>query len=375
MIIRKKATMNVVEAARRRIINIFSNKDTPIYLSMSGGKDSITIAHLVYSLIQEGKISAENLTVDFIDEEGMYDCVIDIVKDWRKKFMMVGAKFNWWCLQVKHFNALNQLETKETWVCWDEFEKDKWMRKKPPFAINSHPLMRDREMSYQEFLDVSQRGGITIVGVRAAESLMRLQYLSKQKGDYTNVHKIFPIYDWKDSDVWKYIQDENLDFPEAYMFMYQAGVNKKQLRISCLFAVDTLSSLISMNEYYPDLMERITRREPNAYLVSLYWDSEMFHRQSARRRQLEGSEPKKDYKKLTLNLLKDIDKNFEGRRTKEVAKAYRNLVALKGGAMEMKHWKKVYEALLSGDTKLRSYRAIITTIFSDQLNKVKSEEQ
>lgn len=42
-----------------------------------------------------------------------------------------------------------------------------------------------------------------------------------------------------------------------------------------------------MNEYYPDLMERIIRREPNAYLAALYWDSEMFGRSSKNRRAIE----------------------------------------------------------------------------------------
>lgn len=29
-------------------------------------------------------------------------------------------------------------------------------------------------------------------------------------------------------------------------------------------------------EFYPDLYERVIRREPNADLVMLYWDTDMF---------------------------------------------------------------------------------------------------
>ena len=42
------------------------------------------------------------------------------------------------------------------------------------------------------------------------------------------------------------------------------------MRVSQFFPLIRAKSLVKMNEYYPDLMERIVRREPNAYLASLY---------------------------------------------------------------------------------------------------------
>ena len=49
-------------------------------------------------------------------------------------------------------------------------------------------------------------------------------------------------------------------------------------------------------------MERFLRREPNAYLAVMYWDSEMFHRTTKKRRELEG-EDKKDYRALLKDML------------------------------------------------------------------------
>lgn len=74
-----EGTMNVVEAARQRVQNAFDS-GMDIVLSMSGGKDSICMASIVYDLIMEGAIKASQLTVQFIDEEAIFDDVVEAVK-------------------------------------------------------------------------------------------------------------------------------------------------------------------------------------------------------------------------------------------------------------------------------------------------------
>ena len=113
MAIRRIAsTIDVVTAARQRIKNVFEN-GVPVYMAFSGGKDSLVLAHLVYALIQRGEIDPSLLTVIFIDEEAIFDCIEAATKAWRKKFLLAGAKFQWWCIEVKHFNCLNQLSNDE----------------------------------------------------------------------------------------------------------------------------------------------------------------------------------------------------------------------------------------------------------------------
>ena len=98
---RVQSDIDVVTAAKQRIKNVFSN-GVPVYLSFSGGKDSIVLAHLTYQLIQAGEIDPSLLTVFFIDEEAIFDCIEATTKLWRKKFLLAGAKFNWWCLSLIH---------------------------------------------------------------------------------------------------------------------------------------------------------------------------------------------------------------------------------------------------------------------------------
>ena len=100
---RCEASINVVEAAKIRIRNVFRN-GLPVYMSFSGGKDSLCMAQLVVELIQSGEINPSQLTVQFIDEEAIFPCMEDKVKEWRIKFMLIGEKFEWYCLEVKHYN-------------------------------------------------------------------------------------------------------------------------------------------------------------------------------------------------------------------------------------------------------------------------------
>lgn len=363
---RAKASMSCVDAAYLRIKNVFSN-GLPVYFSTSGGKDSICIADMLWKLIKRGEIDAKQLTVIFIDEEAIYDCCIDLVKMWRVRFLSAGAKFRWYCLPLKQVSCFNQLTNDESWITWDPAKQSVWVRQPPSFAIRSHPrLKKPGEMNYQTFLPLITKDGIMMTGVRAAESVQRLQYMAVlnlgMKG-ITGTNTIYPIYDWKDADVWKYIADNGVDIPEAYIWMYQAGENRHSLRISQFFACDSLRGLKHVAETDPDLWERIERREPNAYLVLLYWDSEWYKRRSRTRRKNEAAD-NKDYKALCREMLfENPDKYFTNKTTRTVAQQYRRLYIKADGIARPRDYRKMHDALIAGDPKLRSMRAIYQDVY------------
>ena len=359
--------MTVVEAAVMRIKNVFSN-GVPVYMSLSGGKDSICMADLVYQLVRKGEIDPKQLTLVFIDEEAIYDCCIEAMMQWRKKFLMAGCpEFRWYCLPLKQVSCFNQLENSESWITWEPGKEDVWVRKPPPFAIMQSPYLTGiGKENYQTFLPRITKDGIMLTGVRAAESVQRLQYMAMlnlgRKG-ITGNNIIFPIYDWKDKDVWLYIRDHHLDIPEAYLWIYQAGENRHSLRISNFFAADSLRGLKHVAETDPDLWARIEKREPNAYLVMLYWDTEWYKRRSKTRRQNEAGE-KKDYKELTRQMLfENFDKHFTNPTTRRVAAQYRRLYIKTDGMARPRDYRKMHDALVAGDPKMRSLRAIFQDIF------------
>lgn len=351
-ILRKKIVVDidVVTAAKKRIKNIFSVAPR-ISFNTSGGKDSTVLSDLLFKMCVAGVIDKSKLCVEFIDEEAIYPCVEKCVIDWRKKWLSIGVKFYWYCMPFRHFSCFNSLTQDESFILWEPGKK--WIRDMPSFSIKSHPMFKNGD-TYQDFLNRKNKSCITLLGVRASESVQRQSYLSKM--DFSKSLKQYPIYDWQDSDVWKYIRDNNLEIPNAYMFMYQCGVQKRNLRISQFFSVDTASSLVKMCEYYPGLFDKICEREPNAYMAMLYYDTELFRHD----KKSKASE-NVDYKKKFFDYISDSSK-FNTKLEKKIRRDYLNRVLIMGKYFTKKEWKMCYEALVGGDPKERVLRALFTNV-------------
>jgi predicted phosphoadenosine phosphosulfate sulfurtransferase len=361
MVVKREGTRTVLDAAKRRIMNAFSN-GKKVYVSFSGGKDSLCLLDLVLKLAAEGKIDPAQIVAEFIDEEAIYDCIERIVHAWRKKVLLAGGQFNWFCVEVKHFSCFNHLEEDESFILWDSTKKDVWIRKPPRFAIRSHPLVRPRKDTYQEFLWKHNSDGICLTGVRMAESVQRSKYMTSSFTSNTGLARgnmVWPLYDWKDTDVWLYLYQNKIDIPDAYLYLYQTGSGRNEMRLGAFSSVDVVKSLVKMNEFYPDLMDRIIRREPNAYLVALYWDSEMFRRSTKTRRKLEGE---KDYKAEVYKMLKNPRQNFATKGSLENARRIIQLLYKYGPILDDGTYKSIYNCLSGGDPKRRTLRSIITNI-------------
>ena len=366
-------TQNVLEAAKQRIRNVFANS-LPVYLSFSCGKDSLCMSHIVYSMILSGEISAKQLTVMFIDEEGLYKSMLEAAYRWRKIFLSVGAKFEWYCLEVKQCSTLDNLSATESWITWEKSKRDIWMREPPPFAITEHPLVPYAGYcNYQTFCDKRIKDGIQLIGLRATESLQRLQCIANMGN---NNKKIYPIYDWKDDDIWLYIKENNLEFPEVYIRLYEAGVSRRNLRLCSFFGDTTVVGLKNVAETDPELWEKIERRYPNAYLVMLYYDSEMFKRQTRKRTKLESAEEKIDYKaKLYDILFLNTDKYNIPPDTKKVLSKIRGMAIWHEDCWTEKTYKTACEAILAGDPKSRSQRAIFMQLAVGSAKKSTKEQK
>ena len=238
MLVKRYLEEDVVSVAKKRNVSIFDT-GSKVELCFSGGKDSIVLADIVYTLLLQGKINKDQLSVIFIDEECMFDDVIEIVKKWRIRFMSEGVKFIWYCLPVKHFNCLNTLSEEETFICWEPNAKDVWVREMPDFAVKDHPLLIPRKDNYQSFISRVRNftGAIGMTGVRCAESIQRLRIMAKQK-NFVSDNMCKPIYDMTDKDVWLYIYKNNLEIPDTYENMYRTGATRKDLRISQFFSIE-----------------------------------------------------------------------------------------------------------------------------------------
>ncbi len=364
---------SVLEAARTRIKNVFEN-GLPVYLSFSCGKDSLCMAHITYEMIRRGEIDGKQLTVIFIDEEGLYQSMLEAAYRWRRKFMSIGVNFDWYCLPVKQTSTIDHLSATESWITWDPAAKKNWMRKPPKFAITKSPLVPyPGECNYQTFCGRLCKNGVSMIGLRAAESIQRLKAISAIT---TEINRVYPIYDWKDNDIWLYIKEQNLEFPEIYIRLYEAGVTKPKLRLCSFFGDSTVTGLRYIAETEPELWEKIERRYPNAYLVLLYWDSEMFKRSTRKRKELEAEEDTQDYKELVFDLLFRHPERFTiPKDTKKYIKRWKEMVKRFDFFLNNRDYREIYEKIIAGDPKGRSHRALYTNFYEKQANISKREQR
>ncbi len=343
---------DVVTMARKRVENCFASAGR-IFLSVSGGKDSICLNDIVFDLCRSGRVDKSKLSVEFVDEEAIYPCIERVVKGMRAQWLSIGVEFNWYCVQVRHFNCLNALTNDESFICWDETKEDVWIRRPPKFAVRHDPFLDERHDTYQEWMKKKTRGAVVMTGVRMNESVQRRGYIASSKSEAS----VWPIYDWADKDVWRYIMERGLDLPEAYLYMYQCGTSKGRMRISQFFSIDTIGSLVKMCEYYPGLFDKICKREPNAYLAMLYYDTEMFRRSKKDGQKPVGDDGETDYREKLRQLMKEKWR-FENKATKMAYKEAKTLIAQFGTIMSDDDYRKLYEMCLAGDPKRRDGRAI-----------------
>lgn len=349
--IRKELNIDVVHAAERRVLEVFKNH-REVVMSISGGKDSICMSDIVIKTMQKYDISFSRLMVVFFDEEAMYPDVIELVKKWRLKFLSLGAKFLWFCMPIRHYNCCNRLANDESFYCWEPGKEDVWCREMPSFAIRNHAQFKIG-MSYQEFSNNAFKDVCQMIGLRANESLQRkMATLNKR-----DVMKFYPIYDWKDKDVWLYIKRNDLEIPITYIYLYKCGVTRNKLRISQFFSIDTIRTLPKLLEFYPELYERVIRREPNADMVIMYWNTSMFR----------NSGQDKDF---------HVEHDWKAKLAEEMKKASANpsnypgyieakrLLSNVTNETYAKVYQDIYNVLMAGDPKRRAYRAILFSIKS-----------
>ena len=140
--------------------------------------------------------------------------------------------------------------------------------------------------------------------------------------------------------------------------------HNKWTAIVTLISVTLAFWAISATYTHHKLWQQIEEREPNAYLTLLYWDSEMFKRRTRKRRELEGDVPVKDYKAECKKMLfVDADKYFSIQSMEKVHRAYRNFYVKNSSVMTNDHFRMMHDAILAGDPKLRSLRALYTTVY------------
>lgn len=279
----------VMDSARDRVSYIFDEFEN-IIVSISGGKDSTTLAHLALS---EAHRRERKIGIFFLDEEVVYESTIKQV-DYLMSMFPENTIRLWLQIEFKLTNATSLSESQL--ICWEKGKHKIWMRSKRPDSIQYPPWDRAKEtvrdknkgFGFYDALDNfqnSRENTAFLIGLRATESPNRWRAVSKNPG-YKDVYwctkmkhgnvSFYPLYDWNFHDIWKYIYDNKLKYSKIYDYMHKKGMGLQEIRVSSLIHEKSFKALVELPEFEPKTYNRLLKRIKGIQIGNLYGkDSKM----------------------------------------------------------------------------------------------------
>lgn len=277
---KKSLGIDVLTAARQRISYVFDNFPK-IYVSFSGGKDSSVMLHLV---MEEAIKRNKTVGVLFVDLEGQYKITIQHIKDMYDLYKDNIDPY-WCCLEIALRNAVSAFQPK--WIAWDRNQKDKWIREIPKSVKTNEdfPFFYSG-MEFEEFVPKFghwySEGKLTacFVGIRSDESLNRYRTIAGRKSSFEGkqwttwcretVYNVYPIYDWKTQDIWRYNGKYYKPYNKLYDLMHKAGVSIHQQRICQPYGDDQRRGLWLFHIIEPETWGKIVARVNGANSGALF---------------------------------------------------------------------------------------------------------
>ena len=279
---------DVLTAARKRIAATFDETERQ-YIAFSGGKDSSVLFHLV---MEEAQRRDARVGVMYIDLEAQY---ADTIKHAKEMFHMYRDNIDphWICIPMRLRNALTNYEPQ--WIAWDPAKEADWVREKPYGCkgVDDYPFLMDDMpdgVEFEEFITVFGKwygqGKKTagFIGIRAQESLHRYCAIATwEKKDLMlkgwrwttkivdQVYNVYPIYDWRTEDIWKY-HSVCPDKPHNHVYdkMQMAGVPLSDQRLCQPFGDDQRKGLWLYHILEPETWFKLVARVNGANSGSLY---------------------------------------------------------------------------------------------------------
>jgi predicted phosphoadenosine phosphosulfate sulfurtransferase len=277
--------INVLEATRQRISWIFDTFKK-ICVSFSGGKDSTVLLHLV---ADEARVRGRKFALFFLDWEAQFKLTIEHVEAMYREYEDIVEPY-WIALPFKTVNSVSQFEPE--WICWDPEKTNVWIRGIPAQAISDKNYFSfyHHAMTFEEFVLEfgAWYGGndltAILVGIRTGESLNRYRTIKRgacgEKSMFKNriyttwygdgIYNVYPIYDWKTEDDWRYFGKFCKPYNKIYDLMYKAGIPIHNMRIDEPFGNEQRRGLYLFSVIEPETWGKLVARVNGANMGALY---------------------------------------------------------------------------------------------------------
>jgi predicted phosphoadenosine phosphosulfate sulfurtransferase len=261
---------NVLVSTIKRISFLFDNYEH-ISLSFSGGKDSTALFHLVN---EEAKKRNRKFILYFQDQEAEYKGTIDLI-EWAMTQKTVIPL--WYQVPIFMTNTASHQQL----FLWAWGKNEKWIRNKHEIAI--HSIHKKYPKRFNKFnlwvvqeLRKKYKNIVTIIGLRAEESPDRRFVMFGEDSELfwlrrkNEPHKAYPIIDWKYTDVWKYLIENNFKYNKIYDKMYMLGGNLRQFRVSNLIHEKAFRCLVDLQELEPETYDKLEERLQGVHTAAIY---------------------------------------------------------------------------------------------------------
>lgn len=263
----------VLEETINRINYLFDEFEN-VVVGFSGGKDSTVVLNIALKIAEErNKLP---LKVLFIDQEAEWQHTIDYVKS-----VMYDKRVEPMWFQIPMVITNNASSYNRYSFCWNEEEKDKWIHDKDEISIKENKYGTDRFHELFEAIfkkEFENKKSCYIAGVRTEESPKRFVSLTEgltykwitwgkklyQKYEH---YTFYPIYDWTYIDVWKYINNNKIEYNKVYDEYYRHGVKINEMRVSNLHHETAIQSLLIVQEIEPKTWNKLVDRIDGASAI------------------------------------------------------------------------------------------------------------
>ncbi|MGB9927942.1 MAG: phosphoadenosine phosphosulfate reductase family protein [Methanosarcina sp.] len=236
----------------RGIVSRNEYKNLPVFVSFSGGKDSLVALELARASLKNRELNAFFLntgiefpeTVEFVrDFCHEYNIPLEEVDAgsafWEQveKFGPPAKDFRW-CCKVCKLASAGELETPG---------KDSKVEERDPKSLK---IEKKEHIHLNKEINNSNVTYLTIDGKRRHESFSRAKIAASETNPFVPSQlNIFPIRDWKALEVWLYIYWRNLPYNPLYDLGFE--------RVGCWLCPSALTAeYMRVKDLHPEMYEK-----------------------------------------------------------------------------------------------------------------------